>query len=118
MNRMLSILLTSLCAFVAADSTKPMPGGSSKVSVTDKGVTAAAVFAIRAQSKTIQNPKAQQQATLELVKIIGAEQQVVAGMNYRLTLSVKENGSLKTVEAVVWWQPWRKPKAYQLTSWK
>ena len=118
MNRIFYILLISLCAFVASYATEPTLGGYSKVSVTDKDVVAAAEFAIKAQSKTIREPKARQQVALELLKIIGAEEQVVAGMNYRLTLRVKEDGNQKTVEAIVWWQAWRKPNPYQLTSWK
>ncbi len=118
MTRILYIILTSLCTFVAVGATNPTPGGYSKASVTDKDVVAAAAFAIKEQSQTIQDPKAQQQATLELIEIIEAEEQVVAGRNYRLILSVKENGSLKTVEAIVWWQSWREPNPYQLTSWK
>ena len=56
-------------------------------------------------------------AKLKLVKILNAEQQVVAGMNYRLKLSVQQGDEVKTAEALVWWQAWRKPDPYQLTSW-
>jgi hypothetical protein len=52
-----------------------------------------------------------------LVRILGAEQQVVAGLNYRLQLRVTLDGEEKTAEALVWWQAWRKPEPYQLTSW-
>lgn len=62
--------------------------------------------------------KGGQPTKLELVKILGAEEQVVAGMNYRLTLKVTVNGTEKQAEAVVWWQAWRKPAPYELTSWK
>lgn len=54
---------------------------------------------------------------LELVQIVGAERQVVAGMNYRLTLKVLLNGEARLAEAVVWRQAWRKPRPDQLTSW-
>jgi hypothetical protein len=37
---------------------------------------------------------------LELVQILQAEQQVVAGMNCRLTLKVKVNGKERTAAAV------------------
>jgi hypothetical protein len=30
---------------------------------------------------------------------------------------VKHDGVEKTADAVVWWQAWRKPDPYQLTSW-
>jgi hypothetical protein len=39
-------------------------------------------------------------------------------MNYRLRLKVKVNGREKEGEAVVWWQAWRTPQPYQLTSWQ
>lgn len=73
-------------------------------------------FAVNAQQKAMQEKK-MDPPTLELVTILQAEQQVVAGMNYRLKLKVKLNGKEKTAEAIVWWQAWRKPNPYQLTSW-
>jgi hypothetical protein len=51
------------------------------------------------------------------VRIVAAEHQVVAGMNYRLQLRVTLDSEEKTAEALVWWQVWRKPEPYQLTSW-
>jgi hypothetical protein len=54
---------------------------------------------------------------LELVTILQAEQQVVAGMNYRFKLRVKLKGKETTADAIVWWRAWRKPKPYQLTLW-
>jgi hypothetical protein len=94
-----------------------MVGVYTKASVTDEEVVAAAQFAITAQSNAIQQPEGRHRA-MELLRLIAAEEQVVAGKNYRLILSVKENGNRKTAEAIVWWQPWRKPNPYQLTSWK
>ena len=54
---------------------------------------------------------------LELVTILGAEKQVVAGMNYRLQLRVNLNGQEKIATATVCWQAWRKPAPYELTAW-
>jgi cystatin-C len=110
MNRPLFILLASLWVFVAGCDRGPKVGGYAKASVTDKDVVAAAEFAIKAQSEESQPSK------LELLKILRAEQQVVAGVNYRLTLKVKHGGSERTAEATVWWQAWR-PNPYQLSSW-
>lgn len=93
------------------------PGGYAKASVTNKEVVAAAAFAIKAQQSAMQEKKDMQPAKLELVKLSQAEQQVVAGMNYRLQMKVKLNGKEKTAEAIVWWQAWRKPDPYQLTAW-
>ena len=95
-----------------------MPGGLAATSVTSKEVMAATAFAIKAQADAMRDPKIAQPIKLELIKILGATQQVVAGVNYRLKLKVKMNGKEKQAEAVVWWQAWRKPDPYQLTSWQ
>jgi hypothetical protein len=95
-----------------------MAGGYSAIAVTNKEVIDAATFAVKMQQKVMQHQQGEPPAKLELTAIIGAKQQVVAGMNYRLRLKVKVDGVEKDAEAVVWWQPWRKPKPYQLTSWK
>jgi hypothetical protein len=105
----------SLCAVRAQ---QPIVGGYSEAAVTEKAVTDAADFAIGAQQKAMQDSKGDKAIKLELVKITKAQQQVVAGMNYRLKLLVKVNGREQQAEAVVWWQAWRKPDPYQLTSWK
>jgi len=94
-----------------------IPGGYASTSVTNKEVIAAAAFAIKAQEKKMPQKNDGKTTKIELVKIWGAEQQVVAGMNYRLQLKVKVDGDEKTAEAVVWWQAWRKSAPYQLTTW-
>jgi len=105
-------------SFCAARAQQPLVGGYSQVPVTDKEVAAAADFAVGAQQKAMQDLKTDKDGKLELVKILDAEQQVVAGVNYRLKLLVKVNDKEKQAEVVVWWQAWRKPDPYQLTSWK
>jgi len=97
---------------------QPVAGGWAKADVAQKEVAAAAVFAVQAQGKTLADAKAEPPAKLELVEILGAEQQVVAGINYRLMLKVKLDGKEKPAEATVWWEAWRKPDPYQLTAWK
>jgi hypothetical protein len=52
----------------------------------------AAAFAVKIQQKVMQHPKGEPPAKLELTAIVEAEQQVVAGMNYRLRLKVKVDG--------------------------
>jgi hypothetical protein len=69
-------------------------------------------------NRSVHSAGDREEVKLELSKILGAEQQVVAGMNYRLKLRVRVNGNEKQAEAIVWWQSWRKPDPYQLTSWK
>jgi hypothetical protein len=102
---------------VAAPAQQLMPGGYAAASVTDKEVVAAADFAIKAQQKAMQKKGDEALPKLDLVTILEAAQQVVAGMNYRLTLKVKLEGKEKTAEVIVWWQAWRKPNPYELTSW-
>lgn len=88
-----------------------MAGGFAGASVKDAGVIRAAKFAVNAQVKAAPGK------TLLLEKIVAAQQQVVAGLNYRLTLRVKENGTSRTAEATVWWQSWNTAEPYRLISW-
>lgn len=111
-------LLFAMPGIVVTLPAQTMPGGYAKASVTKKDVQEAAAYAIKAQAKTMQGQEEKRATKLELVEILTAEEQVVAGMNYRLKLQVKVNGKEKQADAVVWWQPWRKPDPYQLTSWK
>lgn len=94
-----------------------MPGGYSAISVTNASVVAAATFAIAAQSKAMAEKTDMQTEKLELVRIVSAQHQVVAGANYHLTLKVKVSGKESMADVVVWWQAWRTPDPYQLTSW-
>ena len=112
----------ALLLFIAAGSLTCLAqparvGGYAVGSVTNKEVVAAAAFAIKAQQHAMQENKDAEPPKLELATILQAEQQVVAGVNYRLKLKVKLNGTEKTAEAIVWWQAWRKPDPYRLTSW-
>ncbi len=110
-------LLTTVTASGADQSITTKPGGWSEVSVTDDGVVAAAAFAVRAQQAAMGEDGDQGNLTLE--KIEAAEQQVVQGMNYRLTLRVLEEGTARTAEAVVWARVWLdEVDRYQLTSWR
>jgi len=114
----LSGVLCAMFGIATGLSAQTMPGGIAKASVTKQEVRDAAAYAIKAQTKVMQGQKDGQATKMELVKILAAEEQVVAGMNYRLKLQVKVNGKEKQVDAEVWWQAWRKPDPYQLTSWK
>lgn len=95
-----------------------VPGGFSKASAIDSELVAAASFAVKAQGELMQKKKDSPPAKLKLIKVISAQQQVVAGINYRMKLEVDLNGGTHEVDAVVWWQAWRKPDPYRLTSWK
>jgi hypothetical protein len=112
-----ALLLLAVFRPVAGLAQESRPGSYASAAVTNQEVCAAAAFAIKAQQAALQD-KGGRAGKLELVTILQAEQQVVAGMNYRLKLKVKLDGKEKTAEAVVWWQAWRKAEPYKLTSWK
>lgn len=70
-------------------------GGFSSASVDDKGVIAAANFAVTAKA-------AKEKEKLALVKILKAESQIVAGRNYELTLDIRVKGGVRTAQARVY----------------
>lgn len=110
-------LLTHTVVAHADPTIAIKPGGWSEVDVTDEGVIAAAAFAVRAQQAAMREDDDQEQLTLEQVE--SAEQQVVQGMNYRLTLRVRHAGKDRMAEAVVWARVWLdEAERYQLTSWR
>lgn len=102
---LLSVLAAALFLAVgSARTTAQVPGGYSPAPVNDPDVQAAAKFAISARD-----------AKLKLLGIEKAQQQVVAGQNFRLTLKVEDHGANRLVEAVVW----RKLDGkHELTSWQ
>ena len=100
----MKLLLTLLC-FVTLACAQSIPGGYSPVATTDADALAAAKFAV-----------AKHDAKLSFQALEKAAHQVVAGMNYRLTLRVLDAGKARSAEAVVW----RKlgDAGHELTSWK
>lgn len=102
----------------AADAVKPpLAGGFTPASPKDKQVKAAAAAAVKTETFVLHEDRVTRKSTLKLVSIVSAEQQVVAGMNYRLRLKVKLDGKERDAEALVWWQAWRKPEPFRLTAW-
>lgn len=86
-------------------AAEPLVGGYSDVPTTNAQVIAAARFAVSTQAVS-------KWPLIGLVEIMEAEQQVAAGMNYRLQLKVKVKR--REAEAVVW----RKLSGeHELTSW-
>ena len=113
-----AIALVFAASLITCRAQQSLPGGYSPAAVTNKEVMKAAAFAVKAQHKVMQAEKASPPPKLKLASILAAEQQVVAGVNYRLQLKVKVDGKEKQAQAVVWWQAWRKPEPYKLTSWE
>lgn len=111
----LLLLVASACGGETAVPSST-PGGYAQVAVGDRAVVTAAAFAVDAQRRAMRSGG--DAATLELVRVLAAESQVVAGTNFRLTLRVRLNGAERTADTVVWWQAWRQPDPYRLTSWQ
>jgi len=81
-------------ALIVEENVMPSVGGYSTAAVSDKDIIAIAEFAVFEESK--------KGNALTLVSIDAAEKQVVAGMNYRVSLTVEDSGSSKQAEAVVY----------------
>ena len=114
-SRIVVLLLASGVCVGSALAVPPMPGGHQEANVTNQWVVAAANFAVQAQQQAIRKDPSTPAVMLALVTIVQAEEQVVAGMNYYLTLEVKSNDTTRTAEAVVYR---RFNGEYKLTSWK
>ncbi len=96
-----------------AQIPEPMVGGYRTIDASDKAVVAAADFAVKKQAKT-------RKAVINLVAVNSAMQQVVAGMNYQMCLSVEvaDRKMKKTVPQTVQTVVFRDLKGkYKLTSW-
>lgn len=109
-----SLQLLAGCAEdnVKDDAAKKQPdqaivGGYSESPVDDADVVKAAEFAVSEKSKA--------GVSFKLTSVKTAKSQVVAGMNYQMSLVVDEAGTEKTVNVVVY----RDLKgAMSLTSWE
>lgn len=94
-------------ASVASAQQAPVAGGYSEASVGDAEVVAAARYAVSAASR-------KERRRISLVSIRRAEVQVVAGLNYRLGLTVNAGSKREDVTAVVYKNLKRQ---YSLTRW-
>ncbi|KAK3576336.1 hypothetical protein CHS0354_039743 [Potamilus streckersoni] len=114
---------------VCHGSKRQLAGGYHHVDSNSQAVQAAAVFAVDAMNK-----QSNSLYKTMLIEVSSAQEQVVAGMNYKLVLLVGESSTCKNdgttgltllncpvdqrkhnCDVVVWDQPWRTPR-YQLTS--
>jgi hypothetical protein len=105
----LLMLASVACAQTPAEAPLPIVGGYQKASVDDADIKAAADFAISVAPKKV-----------KLDKIVSARQQIVAGVNYSLCLSVKADkiGLLTGVKFVAAKVFRDLNQTYQLTSWQ
>ena len=107
------VFALALCAVPSRGAKSCLFGGFSDASVRDKQVVAAAEFAVKAQTAAVSTHE--KPVSITLVKILKAEQQVVAGMNYQVTLLVKVDGVEREAAARIW----RKLSGeHELTVWR
>jgi hypothetical protein len=83
------------------------PGGFAPAKIDSDEVRRAAAFAVEKQAKA-------EGVALELETIVDAQQQVVAGMNYRLTLKLNSGGKTTDARAVIFRGL---DQHYELKSW-
>lgn len=94
-----------------------MVGGYAPTAITEPGVMNAAREAVALKNAELHAPGSTTESQIQLIKIISAAQQVVAGVNYALSLVVSVDGTEQTVDTVVWWQAWNEKTPYRVTSW-
>lgn len=82
----------------SSTSSTAIPTSAATGAYANAEITAADVQACANYAVDSREPK----GTVKLVRILSAEKQVVAGMNYKLNLAVTDNGIEKTVSVVVW----------------
>ncbi|XP_058727937.1 cysteine proteinase inhibitor 5-like [Vicia villosa] len=95
----LILLIVFLIASAAARKQHAAGGYNTITNINDPHVIEIANFAVTQYNK-------QSGAKLKLKKVIKGEYQVVAGINYRLTLSAGEGSVSEIYEAVVWEKSW------------
>ncbi|MEM7442858.1 MAG: cystatin domain-containing protein [Pseudomonadota bacterium] len=92
---------------VSSDDSTSVPGGYSEVSTSDPGVNDAARFAVMTRADNTGE-------IIDLQQVFQAEQQVVAGLNYRMKIGVIQGGRNGVADVVVY----RDLQGnYSLTSW-
>lgn len=113
-KRLLTVFTTAALCVVLASSAAgaarqnpPVAGGYAEASAGDPGVLRAARFAVREEGRRLGR-------AVSLLAVRRAETQVVAGLNYRLRLSVSYGGRKREVSAVVYRNL---GGAYALTEW-
>ena len=106
-----AILATVLFVRAADEPAKTdktaLAGGYSLTEI-DSEVRKAAEFAVKTQAEATGRP-------LQIVKILKVEQQVVAGLNYRMVIEVADGSKHRKAHAVVWK---KLDGSLDLTSWE
>lgn len=104
LRKTLGLMLAVLAFVLSQQGWGQVPGGFFASQTSDPHVLAAAKFAV-----------ASRDPQLKLLGVERAQQQVVAGANFRLTLKLEDHGTNRLAEVVVW----RKlDGTHELTSWQ
>jgi hypothetical protein len=111
---LVALSITFSCVVVGLAQTRPIVGGYKTVATDNPEVQSAAEFAVSERSE-------KEGVSLKLVSVERAEQQVVAGINYRLCLKVAiddeadDSDETQDVKVVVFRSL---QKEYSLKSWE
>ncbi|KAL8232383.1 hypothetical protein R6Q57_002161 [Mikania cordata] len=109
-NFLITILIIFfLCKPAAALGGGALGGWKPIPDVTDATVVDIGKFAVNEHNKV-------DHASLKFRKVVKGESQVVAGMNYNLTIKAADGGADHNYVALVWDKPWQKFR--QLVSFK
>ncbi len=106
----LTSILSILCLTALGrtfDAFAQHPGGYHLLSNDDPETVSATKFAVGEKGRTFGK-------TIVLTSIVHAQRQLVSGVNYKLCLKVRVDGTSKRSEALVYRNP---QKQYSLTSW-
>jgi len=104
----LAIVSTALAGDLPAKPNQPALAGGYSSTEIDSEVRTVAEFAVKTQSKSTGR-------SLKLIKILKAERQVVAGLNFRLEIEVADGNKHLKARAVVWK---KLDGSLALTSWE
>src|SRR5438046_2125086 len=104
----ISFLFSVVLGIYAMSASAQIAGGYNDAENNKAEVKRAAKVAVSSHSKQVHR-------TVTLIKINKAEAQVVAGMNYRICMQVRDGKHVRTVTAVVYQNLKNK---YSLTNWK
>ncbi|XP_024983929.1 cysteine proteinase inhibitor 5-like [Cynara cardunculus var. scolymus] len=116
MRNLLITILIFFLPFIFCNSSQAarsgaLVGGWTKITdVNDPTVVDIGKFAVDQHNK-------QDQASLKFSTVVNGEKQVVAGMNYNLTITAADGTVDKNYVAVVWDKPWVK-NSRRLTSFR
>ncbi|KAL6763771.1 hypothetical protein V8C86DRAFT_2490150 [Haematococcus lacustris] len=117
-----AVLVIVLFTSLAATQASGMMGGVQGMSVVDENSQEAARQAVRLLNSDngLKATLGSNPSDLQLVTVKGVRTQVVAGVNYYMTLAVKDgSGSTYDIDVVLWARPWlaaqNSPEAFQLT---